>query len=101
MVIELRACRARHKFDYRGSCLRAHDASDDACGVAAVLCAGRGVDLVVEVGVGVHEGDVFVDAASPDVAFLAHLSATEPSGGAPVNGSDVAVVAAAADPKPG
>ena len=71
---------------------------NDACGVAAVLGAVRGIEFVVDVVVGVHEGDVFVDAASLDVAFVAHLSATEPGGGAPVNGSDVEVVAVADDP---
>ena len=72
--------------------------ADDACGVAAVLCAVGGVDLVIDIAVGVHEGDVFVNATSLDVAFVARLSATEPGGGAPVDGSDVEVVAVADDP---
>ena len=52
----------------------------------------RGVDLVIEAEVGVYEGDVFVDAASLDVAFAAYPSTSEPGGGAPVNGSAVEVV---------
>lgn len=73
--------------------------ADDASGVAAVLSAVHGVDLVVDVGVGLlHKGDVFLDAAGPDPAFMAHLSAPEPGGGAPVNGADVEVVAEADDP---
>ena len=43
--------------------------ADDACGVAVILGAVCRVELVVEVGVGVHEGDVFVNAASLNVAF--------------------------------
>lgn len=73
--------------------------ADDASGVAAVLSAVHGVDLVVDVGVGLlHKGDVFLDAAGPDPPFVAHLSATEPGAGAPVNGSHVEVVAVADDP---
>ena len=47
-------------------------------GVAAVFRAVRGVELVVDVGVRVHEGDVFVHATRLDAAFVAHLGATEP-----------------------
>ncbi len=52
-------------------------------GLATVLGVVRGVNLVVDVGIGANEGDVFVDAASLDVAFVAHLSATKPGAGAP------------------
>ncbi len=70
---------------------------DDACGVAAVLCAVGGVDLVIDVWGGVYEGDVFVDAARLNLTFMPHLDASKPGGGAPVNGSDVEVVAVADD----
>src|SRR3712207_7625469 len=47
------------------------------------------IDLVVDAGVGfLHEGDVLLDAACPDVARVAHLSATEPGAGAPPVGAD-------------
>src|SRR5437763_8435296 len=89
---------SRHELDRRGSRLRTDDASDDACGVAAVLGAVGGVDLVIEIGGGVYEDDVFLDAAGADVTFVPVLGAAEPGGGAPVNGSDVEVVAEAHDP---
>jgi hypothetical protein len=77
--------------------LRADDGVDDVCGVAAVLGAVGGVDLVVKV-VGLDQAHVLVDAAGLDVAFVAHLAATEPGGRAAVDGSDVEVVAVAYDP---
>jgi hypothetical protein len=43
--------------------MRVHDAADDAQAVAAVLFPIGGIDLVVEVGVGVGKGDVLVDVA--------------------------------------
>ena len=90
MVVELRVCLARHQFDCRRSRRGAHSSTNDACSVAAVLCTVRGVDLVVDVGINLlHECHVFVDAASADVALVAHLRATEPGGSAPVNGSDI------------
>jgi hypothetical protein len=60
---------AGYEFDRGGSCPGVHDAADDPFAVAAVLVAVGGVDLVVEVGVGVDEGDVLVDAAGLDVAL--------------------------------
>ena len=66
LFVELGARCARHEFDRRGSRLGAHDVADGACGVAAVLGAVRGVDLVVDVVDCVHEGDVFLDAGGPD-----------------------------------
>src|SRR5215208_573044 len=78
-------CSAGHELDRGGSCLSVHDTADDVRAVAAVLVAVGGVDLVVEVGVGVGEGDVLVDAAGPDVAFVAYLGAGEPAAGAPVH----------------
>ena len=47
---------------------------------------------------GVHEGDVFVYAASSDVAFVARLGATEPGHRAPAHRADVEVIAVADDP---
>jgi hypothetical protein len=72
--------------------------ADDACGVAAVLCSVGGVDLVIDIGVGLHESDILVDAASLDVAFVARLRATEPGAGAPVNASDIEVVTVTDNP---
>jgi hypothetical protein len=67
--------------------------------VAAVLGAVRRVDLVVDAGVGLlHEGDVFLNAAGPDPAFVVHLRDAEPGTAAPLEGSDVEVVAEADDP---
>lgn len=39
VVVELRTCFTRRKFDGRRSRLRAHGSTNDACIVAAVLCA--------------------------------------------------------------
>ncbi len=45
--------------------------ADDACDVAAVLCAVGGVDLIVDIGGGfLDECDVFVDAANLDMALV-------------------------------
>jgi hypothetical protein len=87
----------RHELERRGSRLGADDGVDDAGGVAAVLGAVGGVDLVVHV-VRLDEENVFLDAAGPDPTFVAHLSGTEPGGRAPVDGPDVEVVAEADDP---
>src|SRR5262249_39554907 len=90
--------RARHELERRGPCPGGQDAADDAHGIAAVLGAVRGVDLVVGVVVGVHERDVLVDAASPYAALVASAGAAEPGRGGPVHGPDVEVVAVADDP---
>src|SRR5215218_3532937 len=89
---------AGYELDRGGSGLRVHDAADDPFAVAAVLVAVGGVDLVIEVGVGVGEGDVFVDAAGPDIALVARLGAREPAATASVHGADIEVVAHADDP---
>ena len=73
--------------------------ADGACGGAAKLSAILGVDLVVDVRVGLLEGDVFQKAPSQDAAFVAHLKAAEPGGGGPVDGSDVEIVGEADDLK--
>ena len=67
----------RQELERRGSRFRARDGVGVAGGVAALLRAVLGVDLVVDV-VGLDEEDVFVDAAGPDVAFVMHLYAAEP-----------------------
>jgi len=55
--VELKASCARHKFDCRRLCLRAHNCADDACSVAEVLGAVRAVDLGIDVGGGLlHDG---------------------------------------------
>src|SRR5688500_4477580 len=96
---ELRTCRARYEFDCSRSCFRAHNRIDNACGVATVLCAVGGVDLFIDLGVSLlQECDIFFDAASADVALVAHLGATEPGGGAPMNRSDIEIIANADDP---
>src|SRR5512132_334321 len=73
------------ELDRGGSRSGVDDAADDPFAVAAVLVAVGGVDLVVEVGVGVGEGDVLVDAAGPDMALVADLGAGEPAAGPPVH----------------
>src|SRR5512132_3054348 len=91
-------CSAGYELDRGGSGLRVHAAADDPFAVAAVLVAVGGVDGVVEVGVGVGEGDVLVGAAGPDVALVAHLGGGEPAAGTPVHGADIEVVAHPDDP---
>ena len=73
---------------------------DDAGSVAAVLGAVRGIDLIVDGVVSVHllESNLFVDSASPNMAFVACLSATKPGGCAPVHRADVEVIAVTDDP---
>lgn len=66
--------------------------ADNARGVAAVLCAVGGIDLVIDIRVGLHESDIFVDAAGLDATFMPRLSAAEPGSGAPIHGADVKVV---------
>jgi hypothetical protein len=90
-----------YQFDRRGPRSRAQCRVDYVWGVAAVLGAVCSVDLVLDVTVSVgdiHEGDVFLDTAGPDPAFVAHLGASVPRGGAPVYGPDVEVIAYADDP---
>src|SRR3989442_2385535 len=86
----LRPFRARHELERCGTRLRADDVVDDAGGVAVVLGAVRGVDLVVLLH-GLDEENVLVDAAGPDVAFLTLTGATEPGGRSYVAGSVVTV----------
>jgi hypothetical protein len=47
--------------------------------VTVVLRAVRGVNLLVDIGIGLgYEGDVLADPAGVDVAFMARLSRAEP-----------------------
>src|SRR5262249_54532631 len=85
--------RARHELDRRRSGLSGYHGVNIACAVGAVLGVIHSVDLVVDAGVGFLQGDVLLDAAGPDVAFVARLGAAEPGGSAPAPGSDVQVVA--------
>src|SRR5215211_363801 len=87
-----------HELDRGGLRPGVHDAADDPFAVAAVLAAVGGVDLVIEVGVGVGEGDVLVDTAGPDVALVADLGGGEPAAAASVHRTHVEVVADADDP---
>src|SRR5947209_1712748 len=69
--------------------------------MAAVLGAVRGIDLVVDVVVclhDIHKGDLFLDAAGPDATLVAYLRAAVPRGSAPAPGSDVEVIAHTDDP---
>ena len=94
-----RRCRlARHQLDRRRSCLGVGHRIDVSYAMTAILVAINGVDLVEDGGIGVGKGNVFLDAAGVDAAFVANLSATKPGGGAPVGGSDVEIVAKANDP---
>ena len=77
---------------------RGYNGVDDVGSVAAVFATVHGVDLVVEVGSGGYERDIFVDAASLDVAFVAHLCMTKPGSRAPIDRSPIEVVAEADDP---
>jgi len=88
---------ARHELERRASRLRARDGVDVAGSVSIVLRAVGGVDLVVHV-VRLDEENVFVDAAGVNVCFVVALGAAESRCGAPVDGSDVEVVAMADDP---
>lgn len=56
-----------------------------------VLAAIRGVNQCVHFGVSINEGNIFLNTASPDPAFVAYLSATEPGAGASISASDVKV----------
>src|SRR5215216_3001799 len=87
-----------YEFDRGGSRPGVHHAADDPFAVAAVLVAVGGVDLIVEVGVGVGEDDVPIHAAGPDVALVADLGGGEPAATASVHGADIEVVAHADDP---
>jgi hypothetical protein len=66
--------------------------------MAAVLGTVRSVDLTVEVGLGGRKDHFFLDAARPDLTFVANLYAAEPCGAPPVRGSDVKVAADADRP---
>src|SRR5207247_11102211 len=87
---------ARHESERRRSRHRAGDA-DDARWVATVLSAVCDIELVAEFA-SLLEAHILLDAASPDPTFVAPRRATEPGGGALVDGSDVEVVAVAHDP---
>jgi hypothetical protein len=73
--------------------------ADDACGVAPVLCAVRGVNPVIDARVGLlHEVDIFYDATGAYPAFVANPRCAEPGGRAPVNSSDLDVITEVYDP---
>jgi hypothetical protein len=79
--------------DGRGTGTGAGDGVGDALCVPLIFGPVGNVDLVVEAVVSIREGDVFVDAAGPDVAFVSYLGAAKPGGGGPVDGADVKIVA--------
>jgi hypothetical protein len=61
---------ARHELDRRRPRARAGHGIEDVCGVAAILGPVGRIDLIGDGPVGVPEGDVPVDAAGFDVAFV-------------------------------
>src|SRR6266545_4876042 len=77
----------------RGSRPPGEHGVDDALGIPSVLLAVGVVDPALEVGVGLDEGHVLLDAAGLDPTLVASLGAPEPVGGAPVHGPDEEVVA--------
>src|SRR4030095_1452872 len=71
----------RYKLDGRGLRLGAHSRVDDACSVAAVLCAIGSIDLFVDSGIRFfHKGDLFYNPPGPDLPLVACLNTTEPCG---------------------
>jgi hypothetical protein len=73
--------------------------SGRAClGLAPVLVAADGVELIVDVGDGVDEGDVSVGAAGLDVASVACPGAAAPDGGGPAHRPHVEVATVGDDP---
>src|SRR6516165_12282156 len=87
-----------HELGRGGLCLGGHHGVDVGAAVAAVLGAVGGVDLVVEVVVGVGERDVLVHPAGLDAAVAAFPGAAEPGASGPPVGADVQVVAVADHP---
>src|SRR2546423_14423219 len=89
---------ARQKFERRGSRLRSQHAVEDAPGIAPVFGPVGRVDVVVHLVVGVHEGDILLDAAGPDPTFVPVLRAAKPRARRPFHRSEVDVVAVADRP---
>src|ERR1700736_1494163 len=95
--VELRY-RTRHEFGRRGARLAGQHAVEDGSGVPGVFGPVGRVDFRVNVVVGVHEGDVLLDGTGPDPTFVSFLDAAEPDPIAPLDGSDVQVIAVGDDP---
>ena len=73
--------------------------ADNACGVAAIFCCVSGINLFIDVSVGLfHKGNIFVHATSANVSFMASLNATEPGGIASIHRSEIEIVSEADDP---
>jgi hypothetical protein len=70
------------------------DAAEDAFAISPVLAPVSDIEVVIEAVVNVCEGDVVVDAACRDMALVADLRRAEPSGGWPVDRSNVRPTAA-------
>ena len=87
-----RTLRLRHELQRRRSRPRREGAVDDARGVPSVLLPVRLVDPSLEVGVGLDERDVLLNATRSDPALVASLGTVEPVGCAPVHRPDVEVV---------
>jgi hypothetical protein len=97
-VVTLRANRARHDFKRGGPRFRSQHAFKDLSGVSAVFGAISGVDLVIDLVVGLDECGVLLNAACPNPTFMRLLDAAEPISVSSSNGSNVKIVAAADDP---
>src|SRR4051794_33124305 len=85
----------------RGAMVGVVDAVDDAGVARAVLLAVGGVDLFERGLVGVHDGDVFLDASRVDPGLAAGASDAVPALIGFVGGADVQVVAGADGPDDG
>src|SRR5690242_9766738 len=87
---------ARHESERCRSRRRAGDVLDARWG-ATVLGVVDGIELVAEFA-SLLEAHILLNAAGPDPTFVARLDATEPGAAAPIDRSDVEIVAVAHDP---
>jgi hypothetical protein len=85
----LRGCLARYELDRRGPRLWSQHAVEDASGVPAVFGPIGTIDLIVDVVIGVDEGDVLLNTAGPYPTLVPLLGTTEPLSFAPSDGSEV------------
>src|SRR5258708_8610509 len=97
-LFELGARGSRHHLDCRGPRLRGQHAVQDPPGIAAVLGPIGGVDLVVDVVVGVDERDVLLNAGGSYPTLVPLLGAPEPVTTSPPDRSHIQVVAVTSYP---
>jgi hypothetical protein len=86
-----------YEFECCGARLNCQGAIDNAGGIATILRAVGGVNLVVHF-VRLDEENIFLDATHADVRFVAFLGGADPGGGVPVHGSDVEIATLANNP---